>query len=494
MIEKENNQFAVTRLTRYGYDKILNNNEEFDITHYALIDDEINYNLINDDQNIAKGFGRIDPNENDIIQDIQSQAMMDVPTRIDEVGNFLFGEFNKHFLLPDKIKNEVDLYIDMQGTPINLDNESFSSKKEKKVEFESEIISGNFPTQKLTKQDLKNYSAFVLIHGIIKFFDETQMLEVELGEELNPFSLLEYNITFNSSIDPKYNFSYTKIKNVSEAYELSIKNITSEFKLSYDLYGTFSIFKRFIFEGKEYFSNTYKIELVEPEIQSQNFDTSYKDMAMDIYSDIYQKKNIFINFDFENNKIQNKVYGKFSNDVIKDQPRIDGYISLKNPITFTAQISAVNSLNLYLQNVNNKTNVNFFHIHGFESTNANEFATLKNYKFDFTFRKQANEKGFYIVQTTNIPEKIGLASLYTTTFYDDYIISEYIILDDTSRRVQLTYRKNIFLGDYNTYDNFIADEQLWQIGCTDNNIIWNYDFSRELFMNDFENVIIDVKD
>ncbi len=486
MINKEDKNFAVTRLTRHGYEKILHDNQNFDFVYYSLIDDEINYNLINDDYKIAQGFDRIVQTEEDKLSDINSQMVLPVPSYWNDIGNILFGDFSVPIAIP---KTEQEAQTVKNVSSINLTDEIKSIQNEKTLDFSSETISGNVKeTYNLSDNDLETFAELIDIRGTIHHFENG--VETLLEEDSSVFTNLTYTIQYHSNEKPEFNFSQDTIVNPLQTLEFSIKKLKSQLNITgHNLFGEFTIFKTFLFEGVSYVSDTLTIILNELPILVEKPVLQPSKIVFDLSNEQVSRKLFYCDFDFDNNKLDPRIYSNYANNQIFIQPNINGYVSLKNPLTFTIKCSSTNFFHIVLENIITHEKITIFSLEGSASNYPTILTTLKNLQFSLILYKQFHDNGYYLVPQLELPNQSGYANLSETT---DSQNNTYTVLDNPDVFVNIFTPKNLYLGTEQQYESLTDGNNLWQLYSTDNNLLFNTNPQTLVTLDNFEYLVIDV--
>lgn len=488
MIAKENRPFCVTVLTNYGKQKLLQNNTNFLPEYFCFLDDEVNYELFNDDNLVQKGFDHVDSDIPDKIDDVASLGIRDALPRFDvSPVSYVFGDIVPHQLTQAQVVQEADLVVDMTADPIVSTAELAATELQRKVDVKFVLVSGGFGPYILSDAQFHNWNVVIDLRAVLTFYNEdgtTTIVDESVSE--SGFSNSQYFLTFqggtlaSSFVDTQSDLYITLDRNYIQQKQ---QNVTQG-------YGVFFIYKTITYNGQQYQSSVFQISIQEPQynipVPSIDGNATIKKQ----YIQKFSSKNIyFYNSVDTETLIDPKILANYQNNLLLNQVQAPGYFDFsKNngvPLSFGIKGSSINSLHLKFQNLLSGTTYNLIDIIGDTVDSLENYVTIPMMNITLNLRKRVTTSGYYIVPTLELPDTLGFLSGH---IQEDEVDS-YYLLGDLSLGVHITTYPSVFLGNVYDYDALDFEHKLWQLICTDHTIAFNYDPTNILTMNNYESLI-----
>lgn len=485
MIEKSSQPYAITRLTDYGRQIMLEDNTQFQLTHYALTDEEVLYNLFNSDNKTKKGFDRVNQDEEDNIDDVKCLPILDPATRIvGTVDKYLFGNRVFHKLEASDITNENDLEADMSVGYLDKDAEQDHINKYKKFNLTFKILSGKFPDFLYNSyEDFLKFNAVIDIRTRIIIYGSTKTTDT--FEESNSIQKLVYRIDFVSTDKRTNNFSITKEVGPNESITLNGAELMQQYGID-ELYGAFYIHKLVVISGQSFMSEIIPVVLKRPEVEKEVLVINAKQDILQTYSQPYVKKFVNLTFPYQElTKFDPKIYNIPTNDSLAYQKTIAQYSVMDQTIPITLKSSNLNSLHLNIRQVATNRVENFLTIEGSKNDLGN-YITIPNFIFHFTIRKQQYNDDIYFITSALFPDRMGLLELDDVNKQN----ASYILLGDVNHNFNITINPSLNIGKLYEYDTMDHKYRLWELFTDDHDIVPNFYQDRPLTLDDVQRIIL----
>jgi len=512
MIEKLNVPFALSVLTKDAKSTLLNNNVEFDLRWFVFIDDEVNYNLFNPDvfvtvgKETERGLNRINVEDPDVVGDIESTSIFYPNYRIDlSAKNFLFGDTVRHNLLSSQIKNADDVVRDIIGSPIESESEIVSNQRIKKLDFQSKILSGNLSDFYLSSNNLLAWSAAIDIRGILTIYQNIDILTmVEDGSLFNdtqklqtdgfqPYSDISYVVEFVGDSPDKI-FTYTQSVSPFEHIVVSVARLISDQKLSYELFGQFTIYKQFKFQDKVFRSDTIVFSIFKENEKYEPIPIlDGKAQIIDLYTSPHDRKNVFVDVPVQESMIvAPKVYGNSVIDSVLNQTRLNGYLKTSPVLHLQIQGSKLNNLTINIQNVSTSLTYNLLTLSGDQITN-NGFITIQELSLSLWVYKHLMNDGYHLLSRLDVIPNFGYLELDSTSYEGQRTEHyEYSMFGEKRHKFHVDLQSDVFLGPQALIETANEFQSLYHIFSPDQNLVFNFPRTNPLLMSDYENLIVHV--